>query len=490
MDNNFDNLKRLIQELRSMSFLSRIFSWKKIKDLLFDAAADLQKLIAGLDHNRLMVMRLESENSNLRREAASAVEAALKKENEVQRLNDNIRDATGRISQLTSANSSQGTTIDAFREKIAELRTDNDRLNERIDHYNRQNKRLSEEIASKAEAIATLSARKLQLENELSESKGRLQGIRSDCERLTKENTRLLKDEEFRQAEHSNCMATLSKIQAQIQSERSAEIELRNQAEIRRIRALKETWSRHQEWAKSIIKSICQKYTIQYIDKVSFKGDPDNTLFICEEYIVFDAKSPGGDDLANFPAYLKDQAEKAKKYAKQENVKTDVFFVVPSNTLDHLRSFVYKHDTHNVFIISVDALEPVILSLKKIEEYDFAEQLSPDERENICRVLGQFAHLSKRRIQIDSYFAKQFIELAYRCETDLPSDILLAASEFEKTGKLNPPMEKRAKAIPIAEIEKDSGKIRQEASAKGIAIQEETIAKVINGLPLYNHPEA
>jgi hypothetical protein len=206
---------------------------------------------------------------------------------------------------------------------------------------------------------------------------------------------------------------------------------------------------------------------------------------ICDEYVVLDAKCPGSDDLTNFPNYLKDQAEKAKKYSKQENVKSDIFFVVPSNTLDYLDLFVYRHGDHNVYIISVDALEPVILGLKKIEEYEFAEQLSPEDRENICRVLGRFAHLSKRRIQVDSFFAKQFIELAYKCESDLPKDILESVIEFERAEKLNPPQEKRVKAIPIAELEKERKLINQEAEIKGIIIDDLKISNSLNELPLY-----
>ena len=87
----------------------------------------------------------------------------------------------------------------------------------------------------------------------------------------------------------------------------------------------------------------------------------------------------------------------------------------------------------DAFEISVDALEPVILSLKKIEDYDLAAELSPEDRENICRVLGKFAHLTKRRIQIDTFFIKQFLELAYKAESDLPKEFLDKVVEFEKS---------------------------------------------------------
>ena len=53
-----------------------------------------------------------------------------------------------------------------------------------------------------------------------------------------------------------------------------------------------------------------------------------------------------------------------------------------------------------VFIVTKDSLEPIILSLKKIEDYEFADKLSPEERDNICRVTdGTFSHA--KQIQID-----------------------------------------------------------------------------------------
>ena len=302
---------------------------------------------------------------------------------------------------------------------------------------------------------------------------------------LKQENTRLITEEKMRIQASENALANLDVLQTNITGDRNKEKELAHQKEINRLDGLKDTWRKHEELVKNVIKSICQKNTIQYIDKVPFKFEPDNTISICDEFIVFDAKSPGNDDVSNFPNYLKDQAEKAKKYAKQDGVKSDVFFVVPTNTLDYLETFVYKHGDHNVFIISLDSLEPVMLGLKKIEDYEFAEQLSPEDRENICRVIGRFVHISKRRIQVDNYFATQLIELASKCERDLPNDMFLEVVEFEKSEKLNPPQEKRAKAIPLAELEVKNKKLKQEAEFNGIIVEESTITKALNELPLY-----
>lgn len=486
MSYNIDNLKRLFDQIRSISFFGRIFGWKKVKDQLVDAATDLQGLLSGMDHRAADLMKSESNNYQLRADLKAADEHNLRTENELLRLNERIRIADERITAFVAENSSKTATINSFSKQVHELQSTIMLLRERSDFLSQQSKKNGEEIASQIQTITALNTRKSELEIENSALKSKLQELLNERETLQTLNTKLLKDEEFRRNEHSNAVAALAEIRTEIIADRNQEVQDRNDCELEKLRAQKETWSRHQGAAKQIIKSICQKHIIQYVDKVPFKGDPDNTLLICDEFIVFDAKSPGGDDLSNFPSYLKDQAEKAKKYAKQENVKTDVFFVVPTNVLERLEVFSYKHDSHNVFIISVDALEPVILSLKKLENYEFAEQLSPEERENICRVLGQFAHLSKRRIQIDGYFARQFIELAYRCESDLPDEILKSAIEFEKSGKLNPPMEKRVKSIPVKDVENDLKQMRQAAIAKGIITEDEVIAHAFNELPLYS----
>jgi hypothetical protein len=320
---------------------------------------------------------------------------------------------------------------------------------------------------------------------EISTLRERLQNCQRDLQLEREENIRLKKEEGFRQQRYSEEIASLQSLKQDLQEERAKEIADRHEEEISRLTALKETWAAHQLEVQGRIKLICQKHTLQYIDKAPFRGEPDNTLQICEEFVVFDAKSPAGEDLRNFPLYLRAQAEGAKKYAKIEGVKKDIFLVVPTNTLQVVSQYVYNMADYDVYIVSVDVLEPLILSLCRIEDYEFAEQLSPEERENICRIIGKFAHLSKRRIQIDSFFARQFIELAYRCENSLPADIHQKVLEFEKSEKLNPPQEKRAKAINTKELDVEHGKIETEVSAKGIVLPNEMVAEVLNELSLY-----
>jgi hypothetical protein len=261
-------------------------------------------------------------------------------------------------------------------------------------------------------------------------------------------------------------------------------------AEIQRLADMQFAWLNHQLTVKQVMKALCQKHTIDYIAIAPFKGDPDNSIKIAGEFIIFDAKSPRGDDLTNFPNYLKEQAEKVKKYTSEENVKNWVFFVVPENTLSHIGVFVYHLADYQVFIVATNSLEPILLSLKKIEDYEFVDELSPEDRENICRILGRFAHLSKRRIQIDAFFMGQFMELARKCETDLPAEILEEIIEFEKAERLNPPLEKRAKSIPMIELEKATARVVAEAANQGILPAGEQLTTSLNSVPLYHDNNA
>jgi hypothetical protein len=416
MDSNIDRIKRLFESLKSIGFFGRLFSWGSIRSQLMDAIEDLQRFTSRANEFSRTENELSIEKAN----------------------NKNLSESVGRLN----------TEVQVLKES------------------NKQIESLQKELTTSSEQNKIYLRRGTELANEVSILRERLETTERELQKLAEQNTKLIKDEEYRKQEHSKAIASLENIQARIQNERNKELQDKKDTEINRILKLKETWNTHQENVKNIIKTICSRYTIDYVDKVPFKGEPDNTIRISDEYIVFDAKSPAGEDLSNFRQYLKNQTESAKKYVKEPGVKKDVFLVVPTNTLTSLDQFVFRLADYNVFVISVDSLEPVILSLQKIEEYEFAEQLSPEERENICRVLGKFVHLSKRRIQIDGFFTKQFFELVYRSEADLPKDILEKVSEFEKAEKINPPIERRAKHISAKELEQETASLKNEAKAR------------------------
>jgi hypothetical protein len=447
MEFSFDSIKRLFENLKTISFWERIFEWGRIKSNLVEANGELQRVISINES-------LKTENIKL--ENSISIEKSYSK---------NFQETANRLTT-----------------ELEVLKNSYNNQFERIES-------LQKEGTSLLERNTQFLKRGTELSSELIVTKQKIENQEKEIRELKDENARLKKDDEFRKQEHSNSIASLKEIQQKIQRDRQDEVENRTKAEIDRIKNLKATWVNHEERVQNRIKTICNRTGVEYVDKVPFKGKPDNTLRINDEYIIFDAKSPANDDLSNFPNYVKAQAESAIKYVKEEDVRREVFLVVPSNTLEHLDLFEYKLSDYTVYVVSLDSLEPIILTLKRIEDYEFAEQLSPEERENICRVIGKFVHLSKRRIQIDGFFAKQFFELVYRSEADLSKDILEKVAEFEKSEKLNPPQEKRARQISTKELEADSEKIQSEATQKGIAVQDSLLIKEINKLPLYSDVE-
>jgi hypothetical protein len=429
METTGDSIKKLFNDLKTLSFWDRLFKWGALKTQLIDATADLQKLLIGSESLSKINHELEIErNKNKSLEAS---------------LND----------------------LKILRSERDTLLTEKTSLESKNENY----------LKRGTELAAELSALKQKLESRDNE-----------LNFLREEVTKFKSTEEERKKQHEHSINNLNVIVNRTQQERNKEKEEQHQREINRLLRQKQTWSNHEDNVQSRMKTLCNKHGVEYVEKVPFKGKPDNTIKINDEYIIFDAKSPASDDLSNFPIYIRNQAESVSKYVKEEGVRKEIFLVVPTNTLEELDQFEYRLSDYTVYIISIDALEPIVLALRKIEDYEFAESLSPEERENICRVIGKFVHLSKRRIQIDGFFAKQFFELVYRSEADLPKDILEKAVEFERNEKLNPPTDKRAKQISNRELEAEATKTLSDASQKGIYTEESHISKSLNKLPLYS----
>lgn len=384
-----DNLRLFFEKIKSIGFLKRLFGWRKIRALSYDAYEEFNSLLQNIN--------------NLGIEAG-------KKDSRINELENNLKISGSRISDLTSS-------IQKLETKVSILESDQSRLN-------RDKTELSNRIA------------------------------------------RFEQSDQTRAEEYQKNVSAVNAIRASLESERTKLHDEHLKEKEEEFERMKQTWQNHEENVKSVVRNICRTHLIEYVESVPFRGSPDNTVKIAGEYVIFDAKSPAGNDLENFPKYLKIQTESVKKYIKQENVKSDIFLVVPSNTIDVISQFSFNMGDYYVYIITVDSLEPIILSLKKIENYEFAEQLTPDERENICRIIGKFSHIAKRKIQIDYFFSHQFLDILTKANFDLPDDILKSVQEFEKAEKLNPPQEKRAKQILTDDLINESERLANEVRAK------------------------
>ena len=278
----------------------------------------------------------------------------------------------------------------------------------------------------------------------------KLESTETERNTLKTENTTLENKEEARNEALSKSLDKSNTLQESLEKEKERLNDERIKEKDDHFEKMKKLWGEHEKDVEKHIQMICKNLLLKYIPQEKFpypRNKPDNTIEISNQLIVFDAKSPSNDDLSNFPKYIKSQTENLKKYAKHADVKKELFLVVPSNTLEVIQQFTYNMGDYNVYVITKDALEPIILSLKRIQDFELIEKLSPEERDDICRIIGKFAHTTKRRIQIDQYFADEFLDTLKKAGSQLPREILKSVIDFEGAEMLNPPMEKRNKKI-------------------------------------------
>ncbi len=486
----FEHLRRFFERIKNVGFFERIFSWQGIVSQGYDAFGEFQRLQNLAQEKDQEIVGLISKNRELTQSTEYQLQQAERLRQDLsseklrfQSLNEKITEKESdraKISAtLTEVQQNTDAMILQLKEDMVALKMKNEDLLKRMNEKENEAGGLIESEKKNRELIQKFNA-------DISALSAKNDHLNSQFIEAQKSLAELSQREEERTREHDSRITELMSLKKQLEDDR-LRVQADRENEIRSRHALMEqTWKNHEDLVEQSLKSICQRHTIEYCDKEKFPVSgkkPDNSVIIADQYVIFDAKSPkNSDELGNFPLYIKNQAEAAKKYAKEENVKKDIFLVVPANTLGFLTEYHLDMAEYQVYIVTHECLEPVVLALRKIEDYQFVDQLSPEDREKICHVIGKFAHATKRRMQIDTYFFNEFLGLLKSCET-LPEEILKKVVDYEKAEKMNPPMEKRKKLIPIKELEHDVKVITKEAEAREIDVTAVTKERIEN-IPL------
>jgi hypothetical protein len=486
-----ENLHRFFERIKNVGFFERIFSWKTIVSMGYDAFAEYQQVQQTLKIKDLEIVSLSTENRTLSQDLEYQQQQAVRlqqdlsmEKNRSQLLNEKITEKETERATVAEARANSDDQVIKLQGDMVTLAAKNEDLQTRIIDRETVAGQLKEADTKNRETIQKLNQDiiSLTLKNET---------LNTHITEAKQELSQYYQKDEDRTREHDQRIAALNTLKQQLEDDR-LRVQAERDEEIRaKFADMEQTWKKHEEVVEQSIRSICQRHTIEYCDKEKFpmsSKKPDNAVIIADQYVIFDAKSPkNSEELGNFPNYIKNQAEAAKKYTKEENVKKDIFLVVPANTLQFLDDYHLDMADYQVYIVTHECLEPVVLALRKIEEYQFVDQMSPEDRENICHVIGKFAHATKRRMQIDTYFFNEFLGLLKSCES-LPDDIIQKVVDYEKAEKMNPPMEKRKKLIPIKELEHDIKKTTKEAEAREIDVSAVTREK-IETIPLDKYLE-
>lgn len=446
-DKNLKELETgfLKAESERQSALTELLKFQSMSDQLNSEIERLNK------ESTTTLTKLAVSESNLKQasdQLKTSADEIISYKAAIEASNNLLNDEKIKSGKLEGLNSSNKEAKDDIEKKLTLITAEADALR-------KTNTELTTKLSGSDEKYNFL---KNETDSELRERKAKIQTLNDENKNLSTQLASLTEQEPLRIKQYNTQLETLNRSidnYKEIQAKQQEAIELEA---IAKAQELKDTWARHEKDVEDKMKLICQQESVEYIDKKKFplKGSPDNCVKICDEYIIFDSKSPQGEDLSNLPTYIKSQAEQAKKYANQEGVKKDIFLIVPTNSISVIKETYIPLGSYDIHIITPDALRPIIIQLKKIEEYEFAEQLSPEDRSQIAKTIGRMAHGMKRTVQVSQYMNKEMISILLDAEK-LPNEVLKEAQEIDKNLKLNPPTEKRNKAIKIETLVEESG---------------------------------
>jgi len=470
-----------------------------VRELLAKETAQNETLSLRLSDAEAAKERLENEYAALKSEAASLEDAAQSYRNTLALESAERLTAAARVTELTAEAEKLSAELRTARDTLA-AESEGHRLSEEqytalkgeYDILTAAFQEMREMRAVEAEQCRVAVGKAEELTAEYEKTADELQAVRdrltaeSEGRRIEIQKYTELKSEFEEKAKELSSVKELLAAEESVKEERTAEYERRveklntlvEQMEADHAKAeerilcevaereerLSTAWQRHEKEVAESMKSLAKKHDFIRCDKDEYPnpGTPDNVFLIGGMYTIFDAKSPKNpEELNNFPQYLKLQAEGMKKYCRHENVRKDAFLVVPASTLEVLTTFMYDLAEYTVYVITPESVLPILQMLKTIENYDFAEQLSPEDRDKLCRFIGRLSHTTKRKVQIDTYFSRELVSVLREIDT-LPDEFANDIAVYEQKAKLNPPMEKRAKMISVADVSADVSRIENE----------------------------
>ncbi|MBT4120113.1 MAG: hypothetical protein HOG89_04185 [Candidatus Peribacter sp.] len=277
--------------------------------------------------------------------------------------------------------------------------------------------RLKAEIEKKNQDIGELKNQMIEMKSEKDKLSGqgkelydRYKSLEAEYKSTTKErdglSARVSKFEaesEQRQKRHEDMATKLEEAKAALEDEK---VRIRREDEERQQQLIEDRdrmWNDHEQDVVAVLDGLTKKDHCQFTSYSNtnlpegFSGSlkPDFMISFLEQYIIFDAKVSRSQDLQN---YMKESVKKtALKIKGNQKIYSTVFLVVPTDAVATLKQISFYEEGFTFYVVSPEALEPILASLKRMESYEFTEGIDPQERENIVDLVAAFDfHVSTR----------------------------------------------------------------------------------------------
>jgi hypothetical protein len=262
----------------------------------------------------------------------------------------------------------------------------------------------------------------------------RYESLQKEHDALKKLLTRHEADQKRQEKEFDEKLAKLEAAKLSLDQERERVI----RSEQDRLREEEEErdrlWNDHENTVIATLTDLCKQPTYSFTSYSNtnlpegFDGSlkPDFMIDFLGQYVIFDAKVSKAKSLR---AYMTEQLKKTvDKVKDNDRIYKSIFLVVPTAALAELKQHHHIVEGFSIYIISMEALPAILASLKKITLYEFAEQMDPQQRENIVQLIAELDFHINLRNAADLILTKMGTDLlqkAQRVDPTLAEEVTL-----------------------------------------------------------------
>lgn len=323
----------------------------------------------------------------------------------------NIAEVTAEVARLKSELSQKDQKLGEILAQLEQEKSSKDELSGKNKIMFAEGERLKNDAKN-------LLAEKEKLQNELT--------------KFQEQEARKTKEFELRITQLDEAKRTLEEEKVRIRREDEARLEQQTKDRDR-------MWNEHEEAVKLRMFELTKEpdFNFNCFDNknlpegFSGKFKPDFMIEFLDQFVIFDAKVSRSENLQN---YLNENVKKTvEKINGDPKIYNMVFFVVPTDAMATLSKTRYLEKGYSFFVISVEAIPVILAAFKKISNYELAEQMDPQERENIVNLIAEFDYHINMRNALDLLAAKHglgVLEKANVLKEDVREQVNLQKSKI------------------------------------------------------------
>ncbi|MDR3102515.1 MAG: hypothetical protein LBU24_04770 [Methanocalculaceae archaeon] len=463
-----DNLGTFFGKIRSAGARARLFSWKKICDAAAaaeEAYTDLAETLAVTQQKLVETENLatsrEAEIGSLSTRLAEAKSCNDDLHGDMDSLSEDRQILEDRLSKMTKTASANANSAEQWKAaegaRRAELAAVHDMYKElsaiRVSLCTERDNLAVDLAAERSAHLADNDQARIFRDQYLSREL-EIDGLRKDLDASIKkiaaqqvEIDGYVEERDVKYAALAIEAERLNTLAAKLEEERKA-------TELSARQNLVEIFADHPNRVGAILEKVCADLNLDLKTETTYKGrsHPNFAVLVNSSYVFFNTAVPASlDAAAFFEEHVAEMATELFEAAKEDGVRSEAYLVVPNAIAAKLTELVYVSYRCTVFVVTPEALEAIVRTLKRIEEYEFTRQITPFELDQICRFIGKLSHMTKRKIVLDTYFSNEMLEILQMVE-NLPTDVAADAAVYEREVRMNPPAERDTAVLTVPSL--------------------------------------